>query len=108
MSDLARVPIHVAKTRPAMKFGLPLELLVVLMVLSVNTGVLAGLYYMVLWVPVWWGASMWVRKDYNAPRLTILWFRGAALDFESRAWGGVSVNPMPQPGREFRGIKSPS
>jgi type IV secretory pathway VirB3-like protein len=104
MEELTKVTIHVAKTRPAMKFGLPIELLIVFMVVTVEIGTLVGFFYMIPMIAVWWGLTIWVRKDYNMPRVFFLWFRGAAWDFDASVWGGVSVDPLPPSSKEYRGI----
>ena len=105
MSDRAPIAIHVAKTRPPMRFGLPIELLVAFMVVTAEIAVI-NFWYALFMIPVWWALTLFVSKDYNAPRVFMLWCRTAALDFEARAWGGSSVDPLPPSHREYRGIPS--
>jgi type IV secretion system protein VirB3 len=104
MEELTKVAIHVGKTRPAMKFGLPIELLVVLIVATTEIATLIGFGYALPMIAVWWGLTFFVRKDYNRPRVFFLWFRSSAWDFETAVWGGVSIDPLPPSSREYRGI----
>lgn len=104
MDELAKVAIDVGDTRPAMKFGLPLELLVVLIVTTTEIATFAGFFYALPMAVVWWACAFLVRKDFNAPRVILLWLRSSALDFEAAHWGGASVDPLPLSSTEFRGM----
>jgi type IV secretion system protein VirB3 len=102
--SLTETVLHVAGTRPALIFGLPIELAIPLFIATVEVAVAAGLW-VILMVPCWWGLSWFVRKDYNAARVFTLWFRTSAFDFDVADHGGVSVNPLPfATERRFRGI----
>jgi type IV secretory pathway VirB3-like protein len=58
------------------------------------------------WVLIPWVAAMnVVRKDYNMPRVIMLWLQTKALAFNSFYWYGSSPSPFPlHAGKYPRGI----
>ncbi len=88
--------LHVAATRPAMLWGLPLQLALVFFVAAGVTGVaMHNALYDVAILPPWVAARLLVRRDYNAVRVTFLWLRTSASALDSHLWGGASVSPLP-------------
>lgn len=99
--------LFVADTRPAMVAGVPHVLAVFLIVLFGESVVFVG--------PIW---SFWVlvpylvtralvRKDYNAPRVALLWLQTKALSLDSHIWRGAGPAAFPiKPGKWPRGIWS--
>ena len=46
-----------------------------------------------------------VRKDYNMPRVLVLWLQTKAMAFDARTWFGASPSPFPlRAGKYPRGI----
>lgn len=100
MEELSEDVLPIAATRPAMRFGLPLPLLIPL----------GGVGYAILMlVPGWWSipyaaaavvplglvARLFVSYDYNAPRIFVLWLCTSVWAWDSGLWGGASVSPLP-------------
>lgn len=98
--DLSEDVLPIAATRPAMRFGLPLPLLIPLgMVgyacLMLIPGWKSIPYAAVAVLPLGFVTRLFVSYDYNAPGLFLLWLRTSALAFDSGLWGGASVSPLP-------------
>ncbi len=89
-------PLHVAATRPAMLWGLPLQLVAAFVVAFGITAVAMhnALYGMWL-VPLWGASALLVRRDYNAVGVSFLWLRTSAFALDSHLWGGASISPLP-------------
>jgi type IV secretion system protein VirB3 len=108
MDQLAEDPVNLALTRPAMLFGVPLEIACVLFILGGWMIAIVGNgnpFYGATVAPLWWMASLVVRRDYNAIRVLFLWLRTAGSGRDNAVWGGSSVSPFPiQPPRVGRGI----
>jgi len=101
---LTETTLHIAATRPAMMMGMPMDLCVVLAVVTTLIGI-ASMFYMPLMIPLWWAATLLVRRDYNAPRVFLLWAKGPGFALDSGLWGGSSVSPFPmRSAGSFRGI----
>jgi type IV secretion system protein VirB3 len=101
---LTETTLHVAATRPAMVMGLPIDLFAILAMGTTFVGIVS-MFYMPLTIPVWWAASLLVRRDYNAPRVFLLWAKGPGFALDSGLWGGASISPFPiKPDRRYRGI----
>lgn len=96
MEKLAETTLHVAATRPALLWGMPLELAALFFT---SGGVLAVASHNFLYagavIPLWWAAHLLVRRDYNAIRVTFLWLLSAAPALDSHLWGGASIAPLP-------------
>lgn len=96
MEKLAETTLHVAATRPALLWGMPLEMAAFFFVaFGVITVACHNFVYGLVVAPVWWGAHFLVRRDYNAIRVTFLWLLTAAFALDSHLWGGASVSPLP-------------
>ena len=98
MDALAEDPINLAMTRPAMLFGVPLEIACLLFIAGGLAITILGdgnPFYGVLVAPFWWLASLIVRRDYNAIRVAMLWLKTAGTARDGALWGGASVSPFP-------------
>lgn len=107
MPQSQRDPLFVAATRPALIFGLPIEMFVPLVMVAAGVMIFGHdpLYLFVL-VPLYFGARWLVRYDYNAPRVAWLWFRTKATGAgETQIWGGSSPSPFPIKARPGRGMR---
>ena len=98
MVSLAEDPINLALTRPAMLFGVPLEIACLLFIAGGLAITILGdgnPFYGVLVAPFWWLATLLVRRDYNAIRVAMLWLKTAGTARDSALWGGASMSPFP-------------
>jgi type IV secretion system protein VirB3 len=43
----------------------------------------------------WWGVRQWVKYDYNADRVALLWARTKGRSWDAWFWGGASPATMP-------------
>ena len=98
-------PLFVADTRPAMAFGVPHTMTVLLIAAFGESIVFIGPLY-AFWVIVPWILAMQaVRKDYNMPRIFMLWLQSKAMAFDAFRWYGASPSPFPlRAGKYPRGI----
>jgi type IV secretion system protein VirB3 len=105
ITSLDEAPLFVADTRPAMFFGVPHSMSVLLIAAFGESIIFLGPVY-AFWVVIPWIAAMSaVRKDYNMPRVIMLWLQTKAVAFESFHWYGSSPSPFPlAPGKYPRGI----
>jgi len=92
--------LHVAATRPALMWGLPLPLALVLFVTGAEVQVwfkgLTGVTWaLTLVAPVWVVARFLVARDYNAIGVAVLWLNTSARALDAADWGGASVAPLP-------------
>lgn len=96
MEPLDDAPLFVAATRPALVASMPIGLAVTFLMAFALIIIFAEnpLYELVL-VPVWFGARLIVRYDYNAVRIVSLWLRSAARSIDAPHWGGASPAPFP-------------
>jgi type IV secretion system protein VirB3 len=106
MEDLAETTLHVAATRPALLWGLPLQLAATFVIaFGVIAVAMHNMLYGAVLAPLWFAAGLLVRRDYNAIRVTALWLRTSASAFDSHIWGGASVSPLPvKTSKRARGI----
>ena len=108
MDPLAEDPINLALTRPAMLFGVPLEIACLLFIAGGLAITILGdgnPFYGVLVAPFWWLASLIVRRDYNAIRVAMLWLKTAGTARDGALWGGASMSPFPvRPTSSGRGM----
>ena len=107
MEPLTEDPLHVAATRPALMWGLPLPLALALFVIGAEVqvvfkGVTGVAWALAVVVPVWIAARFLVARDYNAVGVAVLWLNTSARGLDSSDWGGASVAPMP-----VRGTRGP-
>ncbi|MGH7043309.1 MAG: type IV secretion system protein VirB3 [Acetobacteraceae bacterium] len=98
-------PLHVADTRPALMFGIPMELAVVFgtAFFAIDTELHTPFWGFVV-LPFWFLAAVLVRTDYNGVRVFFVWLRTSAVMFDSYLWGGASVAPFPVRLHGSRGI----
>jgi type IV secretion system protein VirB3 len=106
MERLDEVPLFVATTRPALIMGLPLGLFVLfLMAIALIMIFVQNPLYEIGLAPLWFGARILVRYDYNAVGVVALWLRTKARSFDAHYWGGASPAPFPiRQGKLPRGI----
>jgi type IV secretion system protein VirB3 len=108
MDKLAEDPINLALTRPAMLFGVPLEIACLLFIaggLAITILGNGNPFYGTLIAPFWWLATLVVRRDYNAIRVAMLWLKTAGTARDGVLWGGASVSPFPvRPSSKGRGM----
>jgi len=106
MERLDEVPLFVAATRPALIMGLPLGLFVLfLMAIALVMIFVQNPLYEIGLAPLWFGARVLVRYDYNAVGVVVLWLRTKARSFDAHYWGGASPAPFPiRRGKLPRGI----
>ena len=105
MEPLTEDPLHVAATRPALAWGLPLPLALGLFVLGAEvqvavTGLRGVAWALALVVPPWIVARLLVARDYHAPGVWFLWLNTEARGFDAADWGGASVAPFPAKGQQ--------
>lgn len=106
-SDLDETPVRIAGTRPAMRFGLPIFMWAVLMVLGTELFVIHkpwAAFYVTLSV----GFLSWIafRHDHNIARVELAYWRTRGSDMRRfLSSGRSSVSAMPiKPGRMYRGV----
>lgn len=104
-SNIDEAPLFVADTRPAMFFGIPHVAAVLLIFAFGESIIFVGPIY-AFWVILPAIATrIAVRKDYNAPRVFVLWLMTKAVALESFHWHGSSPSPFPiRLGKYPRGI----
>lgn len=112
MESLHEDPLHVAATRPALMWGLPLPLALLLFVAGAEVQVwfkgLTGVgWALALVAPVWVAGRFLVARDYNAVDVAVLWLNTGARALDAADWGGASVAPLPVGGaRGPRGMRN--
>ena len=96
MELLEEAPLFVAATRPALVAGMPIGLAVAFMMVFALIMILGqNPFYELGLVPLWFGARMIVRYDYNGVRIVTLWLQSSAQSFDAHRWGGASPSPFP-------------
>ncbi len=106
LEALAKNPLFLAVTRPALWAGIPIEAAAFLLIVSASAlietnnpiyaAVVVGLGYSI--------SRLIVRHDVNAFRLLFLWSR-TKLGSRNRAfWGGSSYSPLPLGGTRRKGF----
>lgn len=104
MDELEVAPLYVAATRPAMLLGVPLPLASMIFMAAMMIGVLR-FWGPLVGLPLWFLASVLVRRDYNAPGILFLRWNASRLSLEAGEWGGASKAPFPaRLPKRFRGI----
>jgi type IV secretion system protein VirB3 len=93
---LEESPLYLAATRPALFFGVPMELGVILVMgAGLLIVIMKNPLYELAMLPLWMGAQILVQRDYNAVSVALLWLRTAGRAIDSHIWGGASVSPNP-------------
>jgi type IV secretion system protein VirB3 len=103
---MARNPLFLAVTRPALFAGVPIEAAVVVLLASVITliGTSNPVYGAVVAAVMFGLSRLIVRRDVNAFRLIFLWGRTKAANRNRVFWGGSSYTPLPLKGIKRRGF----
>lgn len=104
-SPVEEGPLFVADTRPAMFFGIPHVAAVLLIFAFGESIIFVGPIYAFWVIGPAIATRIAVRKDYNAPRLLVLWLMTKAISWDSFYWYGSSPSPFPlRRGKYPRGI----
>lgn len=103
---MARNPLFLAVTRPALFAGIPIEAAVFVLLCSVITliGTSNPVYGLVVAAVMFGISRLVVRHDVNAFRLIFLWGRTKAANRNRVFWGGSSYTPLPLKGIKRRGF----
>lgn len=103
---MARNPLFLAVTRPALFAGVPIEAAVVVLLASVITliGTSNPVYGAVVAAVMFGLSRLIVRHDVNAFRLIFLWGRTKAANRNRVFWGGSSYTPLPLEGIKRKGF----
>ena len=103
---MARNPLFLAVTRPALFAGVPIEAAVVVLLASVITliGTSNPVYGAVVAAVMFGLSRLIVRHDVNAFRLIFLWGRTKAANRNRVFWGGSSYTPLPLKGIKRKGF----
>ena len=103
---MARNPLFLAVTRPALFAGIPIEAAVFVLLCSVITLIAtSNPVYGLAVAAVMFGISrLVVRQDVNAFRLIFLWGRTKAANRNRVFWGGSSYTPLPLKGIKRKGF----
>ena len=103
---MARNPLFLAVTRPALFAGIPIEAAVFVLLCSVITliGTSNPVYGLVVAAVMFGLSRLIVRQDVNAFRLIFLWGRTKAANRNRVFWGGSSYTPLPLNGIKRKGF----
>ena len=103
---MARNPLFLAVTRPALFAGIPIEAAVFVLLCSVITliGTSNPIYGLVVAAVMFGLSRLVVRHDVNAFRLIFLWGRTKAANRNRVFWGGSSNTPLPLNGIQRKGF----
>lgn len=103
---MARNPLFLAVTRPALFAGIPIEAAVFVLLCSVITLIATSnpVYGLVVAAVMFGISRLVVRHDVNAFRLIFLWGRTKAANRNRVFWGGSSYTPLPLKGIKRRGF----
>lgn len=96
--------LHLGATRPALIWGVPYVLAIVLIQIA---GIVGVFYWAgpIIALPLWFLAAVLVRRDFHGPRVWMLWWGTSARTWDAEVWGGSSMASMPlHLPRRFRGI----
>ncbi len=106
-TGLEETPVRIAGTRPAIKFGLPIYMWSVLMVLGTELFVIHK-PWAALYVTLSVGLVSWIafKHDHNIARVEAAYWRTRGCDIQRfRRHGRSSVSALPvKPGVTYRGI----
>lgn len=103
---IARNPLFLAVTRPALVAGIPIEAAVMILFAAVITLIGTGnpIYGAVVGAVMFVISRLVVRHDVNAFRLIFLWGRTKAANRNRVFWGGSSYTPLPLKGIKRKGF----
>jgi type IV secretion system protein VirB3 len=99
--------LFVAATRPALMpiLGLPHSLAIIFVCAGAEIVITTQSFLDELFlVPLWLIAFFYVRNDYNAVRILMIWLQSSARSLDAWRWGGASLSPWPIRARSPRGI----
>lgn len=104
--QMAKDPLFLAVTRPAMWAGVPMEAggLVILAGAITLVGTGNPLYGLAASLVLYAVARLVVRHDVNAFRLLFMWGRTKAANRNRVFWGGSSYTPLPLYGLKRKGF----
>src|SRR5215469_9300799 len=91
-------PLFLALTRPPIMplLGLPHGLALFFIVAGAETVILTkGFITLMALFPLWAGATLYVRNDWNAMRVLGLFLRSKVKSVDVHRWGGASLSPFP-------------
>jgi type IV secretion system protein VirB3 len=100
-------PLFLALTRPPIMplLGLPHALALVFVVAAAETIILSkGFFGLIALFPLWAGATLYVRNDWNAMHVLALFLRSKAKSVDVHRWAGASLSPFPLRSKAPRGI----
>lgn len=96
MEPLQTDTLYLAATRPTLFYGVPLSLAGPLIMLpGIIVVLLKNPLWLIVMVPIWFGARAIVARDYNAVGVWMLYLKTAGLSTDTNHWGGASVTPHP-------------
>ena len=96
MEELQTDTLYLAATRPAMVMGVPITIFVLLMMIAgLVVVVFKNPLYLIVVIPLFFGARALVSRDYNAVGVVLLYLRTAGRSVDSSKWGGASTTPFP-------------
>lgn len=103
---MARDPLFLAVTRPAMWAGIPIEAGALIIMAAAITLIGSGnpLYGLAVAAVLYAIARLVVRHDVNAFRLMFMWGRTKAANRNRVYWGGSSYTPLPLYGLKRKGF----
>ena len=103
---MARNPLFLAVTRPALFAGIPIEAAVFVLLCSVITLIATSnpVYGLVVGAVMFGISRLVVRHDVNAFRLIFLWGRTKAANRNRVFWGGSSYTTLPLKGIKRKGF----
>jgi type IV secretion system protein VirB3 len=97
--------LFVSDTRPALFAGLPHILAVSLIILFGESIVFVGPLWAFWVIAPYFLVRSLVKRDYNAPRVALLWAQSKMRSLDAHIWRGASPSPFPErPGKWPRGI----
>lgn len=109
-ADAREDALHVGATRPAMLWGLPLPLAIILLGLGYEVlinlpGWHALAFVAAVWPPVWWALTRVIAHDLYGINVAVAWARTSGVTFDRGTWGGASRSPLPaRPRLRARGM----
>lgn len=96
MEEIETDILFLALTRPAMKFGVPFEALLINALMTINIGIILGSpLYWALGIVIHFPMRVIASKDHNFFRVYRLWFETKAQALKTSAWGGSMLSPLP-------------
>jgi type IV secretion system protein VirB3 len=96
MDDLESEPLFLALTRPAMRWGVPFEALVLNGVLSFFVGLwLDNPFFWLIGIAIHFPMRIIASRDHNFFRVGRLWMTTKGQALRSASWGGSMLSPLP-------------